>query len=217
VTPAPDDLATLRREYEDHGLDTSDLGDEPLSPFRRWLADATVAGMHEPNAMVVCTVGEDGPSARMVLLKGVDERGFVFYTNYGSRKAEELTDNSACALVFPWHPLQRQVRVEGTAARLSAEESDAYFAIRPRPAQIGAWASPQSQIVPSREFLEDRYLTERDRFADVPEVPRPPHWGGFLVRPHRVEFWQGRSGRMHDRFRFDRTDEWAWAVERLAP
>ncbi len=213
----PRDLASWRREYEDRGLHRSDLGDDPVCAFQAWLDEAAAAGLHEPNAMVVSTCGEDGPSSRMVLLKGLDDSGFVFFTNFRSRKASELAGNPACALLFPWHPLERQVRVEGVASHVSAEASDAYFASRPRSAQLGAWSSPQSQVVQSRDYLEQRFLHAQDRFADQSEVPRPDHWGGIVVRPHRVEFWQGRPGRLHDRFRFDRADETSWVVERLAP
>ncbi len=211
------DVASWRREYEDRGLRRSDLGDDPIVAFRGWLDDARVAGLHEPNAMVVSSVGADGPSSRMVLLKGLDHRGFVFYTNYDSRKGAELTTDPSCALLFPWHPLERQVRVEGIATRTSAEESDAYFASRPRPSQLGARTSPQSRIVPSREYLEALFTREHYRFVDQPAVPRPDNWGGIRIRPHRIEFWQGRPGRLHDRLRFDRADETTWAVERLAP
>jgi pyridoxamine 5'-phosphate oxidase len=211
------DLASWRREYGDRGLNRRDLGDDPIGMVGEWLLDAEASGLHEPNAMVVGTVGPDGPSSRLVLLKALDERGFVFNTNYQSRKARELAADPACSLLFPWHALDRQVRIEGTASRVSAAESDAYFAGRPRAAQIGAWASPQSEAVPDREALEVRYAGETDRFADYTDVPRPEHWGGIVVRPHRLEFWQGRPGRMHDRFRFDRADESSWVVERLAP
>ena len=211
------DIADWRREYADRGLTRDLLGDDPIAAFRRWFADAAEAGLHEPNGMVVSTVGPEGPSARMVLLKALDDRGFVFYTNYRSRKATELAAQPACALLFPWHPLERQVRVEGVSSRVSAAESDAYFATRPRPAQLGAWSSPQSEVVPSREYLEQRFRREDERYAGLPDVPRPEHWGGIVVRPHRVEFWQGRPGRLHDRFRFDRVDDTSWSVERLAP
>ncbi len=211
------DIAAWRREYEDRGLRRSDLPDDPMVAFRGWLDDAANAGLHEPNALVVSSVGPDGPSSRMVLLKGLDERGFVFYTNYESRKGAELAANPACALLFPWHPLERQVRVEGVASRTSAEESDLYFASRPRLAQLGARSSPQSQVVPSRSYLEGVFTRELHRYADQPTVPRPDNWGGILVRPHRIEFWQGRPGRLHDRLRFDRADETTWVVERLAP
>jgi pyridoxamine 5'-phosphate oxidase len=210
-------IASWRMEYEDHGLVEADLGEDPVTAFIGWLSDAQRAGLYEPNAMVVSTVGASGPSARMVLLKQVDRRGFVFYTNYNSRKAEDLDAEPACALLFPWHPLQRQARIEGVAARLSAAESDVYFTTRPRGSQLGAWASPQSDVVPSREFLADRYARESDRFAGIDDIPRPPHWGGYIVRPHRVEFWQGRPGRMHDRISFERTGGNSWVVQRLAP
>jgi pyridoxamine 5'-phosphate oxidase len=166
--------------------------------------------------MVVATVSPRGvPSARMVLLKGMDARGFVFFTNYESRKAGELDENPACALLFPWHPLERQVRIEGRAARLDDEESAAYFGTRPRGSQIGAWASPQSQVVGSRAELDERYAAAQARFGDG-EVPRPPYWGGYRDAPEAVEFWQGRRGRMHDRLRYRRADG-SWVIERLAP
>ena len=213
------DLAALRREYGEAGLDVPDLADEPVTMFRRWLADAVSAGLHEPNAMVVATATPAGvPSARLVLLKGLDERGFRFYTNYDSRKGHELDANPACALVFPWHDLQRQVRVEGTASRVSEQESAAYFATRPREARLGAWASPQSQVVGSRADLDERYVEVERRFADG-EVGLPPAWGGFVVAPASVEFWQGRKGRMHDRLVYRRSADAAggWTTERLAP
>jgi pyridoxamine 5'-phosphate oxidase len=211
------EIATWRREYEDHGLLEADLGADPIAAFIGWLTDAQRAGLYEPNAMVLSTVGPDGPSSRMVLLKQVDRRGFVFYTNYRSRKAAELDYRPACALLFPWHPLQRQARVDGIASPLPAAESDAYFATRPRGSQLGAWASPQSEVVPDREFLAEVYTRESDRFAEVDDIPRPPHWGGYVVRPHAIEFWQGRPGRMHDRLRFDRSGDDSWEVARLAP
>jgi pyridoxamine 5'-phosphate oxidase len=210
------DLAALRREYGEHGLDTPDLQPDPIEMFRGWLDDAIEAGLHEPNAMVVTTVSAGGsPSARMVLLKGLDE-GFVFYTNYDSRKGREIQANPSLSLLFPWHDLQRQVRVEGTASRVSAEESRAYFSSRPRESQVGAWASPQSQRVKSREELDELYAAAEKRFADADEVPLPPHWGGLRVRPELVEFWQGRKGRMHDRLVY-RRDEFGWETVRLAP
>jgi pyridoxamine 5'-phosphate oxidase len=215
-TPHPDELAALRREYGDSGLDHPDLAPDPIAMFRHWMHDTVVAGLHEPNAMVVSTVSADGrPSSRMVLLKGVDERGFVFYSNYDSRKGGELATNPHAALLFPWHDLQRQVRVEGGVEQLTPEESAAYFATRPRGSQLGAWASPQSDEVPSREQLESRYAEMEERFADG-DVPLPPHWGGYLVRPDVVEFWQGRRGRMHDRLVYRRTGE-DWVTVRLAP
>jgi pyridoxamine 5'-phosphate oxidase len=185
--------------------------------FRAWMHDAVRAGLHEPNAFVLATAGVDGmPDSRIVLLKGLDERGFVFFTNYSSRKGEELAANPRAALLFPWHPLERQVRVEGTVGRLSVEENDVYFASRPRAAQIGAWASPQSQVVHDRAELDRRYDVVAARFGDEGEIPRPDHWGGYCVEPGTVEFWQGRIGRMHDRLRYRRGDA-GWVTERLAP
>jgi pyridoxamine 5'-phosphate oxidase len=210
------DLSELRREYAVGGLAEADLAAEPIEMFRHWMHDVLAAGLHEPNAMVVSTVSESGaPSSRTVLLKGLDERGFVFYTNYSSRKAVDLAANPACALLFPWHPLERQVRVEGTATRLTAVENDAYFSTRPRASQLGAWASPQSQVVPDRSTLDAAYAEMVGRFGDG-AVPTPEHWGGFRVEPTVVEFWQGRRSRMHDRLRYRRTDE-GWTTERLAP
>jgi pyridoxamine 5'-phosphate oxidase len=222
MSPHPHhDLGALRREYGNRGLDVPDLAADPVTMFRRWLHDTVASGMHEPNAMVVATVSaECRPSARVVLLKGVDERGFVFYTNYDSRKAQDIDANPAVSLLFPWQELQRQVRVEGTASRVSQEESAAYFASRPRESQLGAWASPQSRVVASRSALDERYGGVLARFADVDDVPLPPYWGGFRVEPELVEFWQGRKGRMHDRLVYRRAEPDAhapWSVDRLAP
>ena len=212
------DLASWRREYEDRGLAPEDLPADPIAAFVTWLEAARVAGLHEPNAMVVSSAGSDGaPSSRMVLLKTVDARGFVFYTNLQSRKGTELIARSACALLFPWHPLERQVRIEGTASVVSHEEADEYFASRPRGSQLGAWASPQSSVVSSRDVLTASYARVSDRFEGIDEVPRPANWSGFLVRPHTMEFWQGRPGRMHDRVLFERLDETRWDTSRLAP
>ena len=212
------DLAALRREYGDRGLDTPDLAPDPIEMFGRWFDDTVAAGLHEPNAMVVTTVsGEGHPSTRLVLLKGIDERGFVFYTNYGSRKARDIEANPAVSLLFPWHDLQRQVRVEGPVERVSAEESQAYFASRPRGSQLGAWASPQSQEVASRAELDARYADVEQRFGEDDEVSLPPFWGGFRVRPEVVEFWQGRKGRMHDRLVYRREGASGWRTSRLAP
>jgi len=212
------DLAALRREYGDAGLDTPDLEPDPVAMFRRWMQDTIDAGLHEPNAMVVATVSAEGrPSARMVLLKAVDERGFVFYTNYESRKGNDLTATPVASLLFPWHDLQRQVRVEGPVERVAAEESQAYFAARPRGSQLGAWASPQSQEVASRAELDARYADVEERFGEDGEVSLPPFWGGFRVLPELVEFWQGRKGRMHDRLVYRREGSSGWRTSRLAP
>jgi pyridoxamine 5'-phosphate oxidase len=220
------DLAALRREYVVGGLDESDLAPDPVTMFRRWLHDATVAGLHEPNAMVLATATADGvPSARIVLLKGLSDRGFVFFTNYESRKGEELAVNPSGALLFPWHDLERQVRVEGPVSRLEEQENEAYFRSRPRASQLGAWASPQSRVVGDRSALDDRYAETVARWG-AGDVPLPPYWGGFRVVPEVVEFWQGRTGRMHDRLRYRRVttpgEETApapgpWVTERLAP
>lgn len=211
------DLAALREDYARGGLDVTDLTGDPFSMFTRWLTEAVRARLHEPNAMVVSTVSAEGrPSSRMVLLKSYDENGFVFFTNLSSRKGAELLANPACALLFGWHPLERQVRVEGDAAPLARAEVEAYFVSRPRGAQLGAWASAQSQTVADRDALAQSYAEVERRFAGA-EVEVPPHWGGFRVAPDSVEFWQGRPGRMHDRLRYDRSDRGAWRVVRLAP
>jgi len=214
-------LARLRREYGDRGLDLGDLADDPVEMFRGWLEETVASGLHEPNAMVVTSVSATGrPSSRMVLLKGLDERGFVFYTNLESRKAQEIAANPHVSLLFPWQDLQRQVRVEGTASPVSAEENEAYFASRPRESQLGAWASPQSRVVASRSALDERYGGVLAQFAELDDVPVPPHWGGFRVAPEEVEFWQGRKGRMHDRLVYRRVEpdpHAPWTVQRLAP
>ncbi|MDQ4007565.1 MAG: pyridoxamine 5'-phosphate oxidase [Actinomycetota bacterium] len=210
-------LEAWRREYTASGLSRRDLADDPDVQLAHWLAEARVAGMHEPNAMVLSTVGRDGaPSSRMVLLKGLDAGGLVFYTNYASRKSLDLAANPHCALLFPWEPLQRQVRVEGVARRLAAEVSDRYFATRPRGAQLGAWASAQSRVVADRAELEQAYADVAARWPEPAPVPRPEDWGGFVVDATEMEFWQGRGDRMHDRLRYRRTGD-RWVVERLAP
>ncbi len=209
-------LGGERRDYEGLHLDASELAPDPIEQFRAWFAAAREAGIFEPDAMALSTVGADGrPSSRLVLLRGLDARGFSFYTNYESAKARALAANPYAALTFGWLALHRQVRIEGDVERLPEAESDAYFASRPRAARLGAWASPQSAVIASRAELERALADVEARFADG-EVPRPAHWGGFLVRPERVEFWQGRAGRLHDRLRYEREGD-GWRLERLAP
>ena len=213
----PDLLARLRREYGEAGLSESAAGDDPYPLLDRWFTDAVAAGITEPNAMALATVGADGrPSVRVVLCKALDARGLVFYTGYGSRKSRDLAVEPWCALALLWHDVGRQVRVEGPAERVAAAESDAYFALRPRDSQLGAWASPQSQVVPDRADLERRLAEVEQRFDGQGDPPRPEHWGGWRVVPQVVEFWQGRHGRMHDRLRFTR-EGGGWRRERLAP
>lgn len=210
-------LAELRQPYGHDQLDEHAVDQDPIAQFRHWLDDALNGPIVEPNAMVVATATLDGvPTARTVLLKALDERGFVFYTNYRSDKAAEMEANPRAALVFPWHPMERQVRVVGPVARIAAEESDAYFASRPRESQLGAWASPQSDVVADRAALDAAYDEVVERFGDDGVIARPEHWGGYRVEPEAVEFWQGRTGRLHDRLRYRRTPE-GWALERLAP
>jgi pyridoxamine 5'-phosphate oxidase len=243
----PDLLARLRREYGEAGLTEAAAGDEPYPLLDRWFADAVAAGITEPNAMALATVGADGrPSVRVVLCKALDERGPVFYTGYGSRKSRDLAVEPWCALVLLWHDIGRQVRIEGPAERVSAAESDAYFATRPRASRLGAWASPQSTVVPDRADLERRLAETEQRFASrvgglgkgrdqgndkqtdkgadegpgegdgEVDVPRPEAWGGWRVGLRTVEFWQGRHSRMHDRLRFTRHGD-GWRRERLGP
>lgn len=210
------DLGALREEYRRAGLDVDELDPDPFRQFLLWFDAVVAAGLHEPNAMTLATADAAGrPSARMVLLKGVEAGAFVFFTNYESRKGAELAANPNAALVFPWHPLARQVTVAGPVERLPAADSDAYFASRPRGSQLGAWASQQSRPVPDRATLDRRYAEAEARWGDGP-VPRPPHWGGFRLVPSALEFWQGRPNRLHDRFRYECTDA-GWVVSRLSP
>lgn len=210
------DLAALRREYGAAGLSEADAHADPWIQWRRWFVDAAAAGLHEPNAMVVATVSPEGqPSARTVLLKGITGGGFRFFTNTGSQKGRDLARSPRCGLLFPWHPLERQVRVDGVAEPLSAQEVASYFASRPREAQLGAWASRQSEVVGSRAELEAAHRAAEQRF-DGQDVPVPPAWGGYRVVPSAFEFWQGRPGRLHDRLRY-RLADGTWVLERLAP
>ncbi len=214
MSPEP---AEMRRDYTQRGaLLESDLADTWTAQFAGWFAEAVAYGLPEPNAMIVATADAAGrPSARTVLLKAYDERGFVLYTNYTSRKGAEAQANPYASLVFPWFAMQRQVIVAGAVERVSRAETEAYFATRPRGSQLGAWASPQSQVVPDRAAVEAGLAAAVERFGDGP-VPAPPHWGGLRVVPETVEFWQGRSSRLHDRLRYRATGS-AWVIERLAP
>jgi pyridoxamine 5'-phosphate oxidase len=212
----PVDVSRLRAEYQQAGLSRADLPSEPMALWRAWLEDAWSAGLPEANAMVVTTIDPDGrPSVRTVLCKGSDERGFLFFTNYDSRKGRAIAAHPEVALLFPWHPLSRQVIVTGTASRVARQESEAYFATRPRGAQLSAAASEQSQPISDRAALEARVAQLGVRYAGK-VVPCPPGWGGFVVRPETVEFWQGRNDRLHDRLRYTSTAA-GWQVERLCP
>ena len=209
------DLAQLRVDYKRAALSEHDAAPDPFDQFARWFDEAAAAALPEPNAMTLATVDPaGGPAARIVLLKGIDPRGLVFHTNYESRKGREIIAEPRVALLFFWVELQRQVRVEGVAERVSAEESEAYFAARPRGSQLSAWASPQSAPVPDRAWLEAQVTSVEARFTST--VPRPPHWGGIRVVPSRFEFWQGRESRLHDRLVWSKEGD-RWKIGRLAP
>jgi pyridoxamine 5'-phosphate oxidase len=211
------DPADLRRDYALAGLHEKDLARDPFRQFDKWFEEAMAARLLEPNAMTLATATPDGePSARTVLLKGVDGRGFVFYTNLESRKGRDLTANARASLVFPWLALERQVIVRGKVQPVTREECDAYFQSRPRGNQLGAWVSAQSSIIPGRETLETNLRALEARHAGQP-IPLPPQWGGFRVVPATVEFWQGRRNRLHDRLRYRRIESGDWTIERLAP
>ena len=207
-----------RKEYEQGSLDEATIARDPIDQFAAWYDAAVAAGVPEPEAMTLSTATPTGqPSARIVLLRGFDTRGFCFFTNYASRKGRELEANPQAALTFHWATLERQVRIEGYVERTSAAESDAYFSSRPIASRIGAWGSPQSDVIPDRATLEDVVGRFREVHAGEATIPRPDHWGGFRVVPQRVEFWQGRPSRLHDRLRFNRDASGRWALERLAP
>ena len=211
-------IADLRREYQRASLSETDVDPDPLRQFQRWLDEAIAGQLPEPTAMTLATAGTDGtPAARIVLLKGVDAEGFLFFTNYDSRKGRELSVQPLAAILFHWVELERQVRVEGEVSKASVADSDAYFASRPRLSRIGAWASPQSDPIPDRGWLEREFSAAQERFAaNQDSIPRPPHWGGYRLLPTMVEFWQGRDSRLHDRIRYRREDAY-WRIERLAP
>ncbi|MFZ4181307.1 pyridoxamine 5'-phosphate oxidase [Streptomyces sp. R02] len=215
----PLDPATMRKQYRTEGLSETDLAATPVEQFARWFAQAArEGGLFEPNAMIVSTADAAGrPSSRTVLLKHFDEGGFVFYTNYESRKGRDLAENPYVSLLFPWHPVARQVIVAGTARRTGRDETAAYFRTRPHGSQLGAWASGQSTVIASREELDEAYAALAARYPEHERVPVPPHWGGFRVVPETVEFWQGRENRLHDRLRYVAVPGGGWRVERLAP
>jgi pyridoxamine 5'-phosphate oxidase len=214
--PVSISLADLRAEYTQAGLDARDLDPNPFRQFQKWFEQALKSGIREPNAMVLGTVSAAGqPSIRIVLLKGIDERGFTFFTNYRSRKGIELESNAHAALNFPWVELERQVNVIGTATRVSPEESLAYFKSRPRGNRLGAWASHQSEVIADRSVLEKRMQELESKYGA--DIPLPPDWGGYRLEPSEIEFWQGRPNRLHDRFRYSLQPDQSWRIDRLAP
>jgi pyridoxamine 5'-phosphate oxidase len=211
------DLEQVRREYLQGGLRRADLPADPLQLFALWQQQAIASSLLDPTAMVLATVAENGqPSQRMVLLKSLDERGFVFFTNYGSRKAGEIFANPRVSLLFPWHPMERQVKICGIAEKISLMESAKYFAARPRESQLAAWASNQSRAITSRSFLLMQLENMKQKFAKG-DVPLPDFWGGIRVKPHQIEFWQGGANRLHDRFEYKQLEDKTWSISRLAP
>lgn len=210
-------LENLRREYLKGGLERDQLADDPIEQFERWMAQTVAAGIPDPNAMTIATVDASGqPSQRIVLLKGLDQRGFVFYTNLRSKKAKDLTQNAKISLHFPWHFLERQVKVCGVAEQLSTAESLKYFLSRPRDSQLAAWASQQSRPISSRQLLLQQFETMKNKF-NMGEIPLPDFWGGFRVKPHLIEFWQGGAHRLHDRFQYTLQENDHWHIDRLEP
>jgi len=210
-------IADIRKEYRFKTLSEADVAADPFVQFNRWWEEATRSELEEVNAMTLSTATATGkPSARIVLLKGVTPQGFSFFTNYDSHKGRELAENPFAALLFFWAPLERQVRIEGKVEKLSAEESDAYFNSRPEGSRIGAWSSPQSEVIPNRSVLEERESSYRETFKEG-QIPRPAHWGGYIVKPLLVEFWQGRPNRLHDRIQYSLQDDHSWKTARLAP
>lgn len=210
-------VANLRRNYSRTALTESETDPNPLIQFQTWFDQALNADLPEPNAMTLATADSQGkPSARIVLLKGLDETGFVFYTNYKSYKAQQLAENPAAALVFWWVELERQVRIEGTVEKVSQAESEQYFASRPIGSQLGAWASPQSRVIESRRVLEEKSWELEQKYYNKP-IPKPSHWGGYRLIPTEIEFWQGRPNRLHDRLHYRQQSDGSWLRERLAP
>ncbi len=214
----PKKVADLREDYRLQALEIKDVHSHPFHQFQEWFDYALQSNLKEPNAMTLATASVSGmPSARIVLLKGYSEDGFLFYTNYNSRKGEELLENPKAALVFCWLELERQIRIEGTVSKLSPADSTKYFQSRPKGSQIGAWASPQSEVIKNRDILEENVKMLEEKYESEVALPRPEHWGGFLLEPTMVEFWQGRSSRLHDRIRYTQGEEGAWKIDRLAP
>ena len=210
------DIADIRKDYKLRSLLESDVEPDPIKQFQLWWNEAIKSNIEEPNAMTLATCGKNGkPSARIVLLKGLNPEGFIFFTNYESRKGNDLKENPNASLVFFWKELERQVRIEGSVKKLSKKESDEYFVLRPEQSRIGAWSSPQSQVIKSRESLEEMFEKYTHLFTDG-TILRPPHWGGYIVKPILVEFWQGRTNRLHDRLQYTLSHD-EWKIERLAP
>ena len=210
-------IADIRKDYMLHSLNETDVAANPIDQFTTWWDDAVRSEIEEVNAMTLATVTAEGfPSARIVLLKGYTEEGFVFFTNYQSHKGQELAQNPRASLVFFWKALERQVRIEGLAEKISAADSEAYFQSRPVGSRIGAWASPQSTVIPNREVIENNVFELEKKYGSGP-VPRPEHWGGYIVKPVSIEFWQGRSSRLHDRILYTAQKDLQWKIERLAP
>jgi pyridoxamine 5'-phosphate oxidase len=213
----PPDMGSVGHDYSGHGLRRADLDPDPIRQFTLWFTDAAQAGIRDANAMSLATATSDGePSVRIVLLKGFDERGFVFFTNYASEKGKHLDVNPRAALALYWVQLERQIRIGGTVEKTSREESEHYFRSRPPGSQLGAWVSRQSEVIDSRRILDARLAKMTERYAKG-EIPLPPHWGGYRVKPAVIEFWQGRPNRLHDRFRYTRQNKGDWLIDRLAP
>ncbi|MBC7884973.1 MAG: pyridoxamine 5'-phosphate oxidase [Saprospiraceae bacterium] len=210
-------IADLRKEYQKHFLSEDEVSEDPFYQFGQWFLQATNAFVNEPNAFTLATVNHEGiPSARVLLLKGVDDKGFVFYTNYGSAKSKDMAENPHVAMVFLWHELERQVRIKGTVSKVPREESELYFHSRPRESQMGAWVSPQSKEISSRSVLDKTMEEVIMRYKDVDVIPLPDYWGGYRVIPNEIEFWQGRPNRLHDRLRYT-NNQTNWKITRLAP
>jgi len=211
------DIQNLREDYRRGSLIEGQVPDNPIELFTQWFDDAQAADILEPNAMTIATVNQEGrPSARIVLLKGYNQEGFVFYTNFDSRKGQDIAANPFVSVVFLWKKMERQIRIEGEVVKLSDEESTDYFHSRPKGSQIGAWASPQSSIIKDRSILEERYSKVSEQYKAVDQLPKPPNWGGYIIKPSIIEFWQGRSSRLHDRLRYSHIAD-NWQIARLAP